>query len=96
MLKPLRRNVLIDPDPQPEASGGILMPQYRDWIATSGTVLACGPLVVGIVTGDRVVFSPEVGTRVFEGGREYLLLIDEDVSAVVQPGVTAEFVEANA
>jgi len=90
----LRNKVLIDPDPQPETSGSILMPQYREWVATSGTVLDVGPLVRDLVAGDRVVFSPDVGTRVTEGQREYLLLLDEDVDAVVLPGVTAEMVES--
>ena len=90
MLRPLKSNVLIDPDPQPESDNGILLPQYRDWVATSGTVLDCGDRVNGVQAGDRVVFSPDVGTRVTEGQNEYLLLHDSDVLAVVTPGVVAE------
>lgn len=90
MLTPLKSNVLIDPDKQPETEGGILLPQYRDWIATSGTVIDCGRDVRDVSVGDRVVFSPESGTRVYEGEREYLLLIDEDVLAVVTDGARAE------
>lgn len=39
----LGHRVLIKPDPQPEAAGGILLPEHRDWVSTSGTVVQVGP-----------------------------------------------------
>jgi co-chaperonin GroES (HSP10) len=39
----LGHRVLIAPDPQPEASSGIVLPQDREWVATSGTVVQVGP-----------------------------------------------------
>lgn len=119
MLRPLKSNVLIEPDAtgprMEETRNGVVLvtgganamaglvggevrvsDKYGDWIPTSGTVVDVGPLVEDIAIGDRVVFSPEVGMRVTEGGTEYLLIRDEDVDAVVMPGVTAEFIEANA
>jgi co-chaperonin GroES (HSP10) len=43
MLKPTGHRILIQPDDQPEQSGAILLPQHRDFVATSGTVIALGP-----------------------------------------------------
>jgi co-chaperonin GroES (HSP10) len=39
----LGHRVLITPDEQPQASGGIELPQDREWVATSGTVVQVGP-----------------------------------------------------
>lgn len=39
----LGHRVLITPDPQPEAESGIVLPQDREWVATSGTVVQVGP-----------------------------------------------------
>lgn len=39
----LGHRVLIKPDPQPERSGDLLLPEHRDWVSTSGTVVQVGP-----------------------------------------------------
>jgi co-chaperonin GroES (HSP10) len=39
----LGHRVLIQPDEQPTAQGGVELPQDREWVATSGTVLQVGP-----------------------------------------------------
>lgn len=45
MIQPLRHRILIKPDDQPETedSGLILLPQDRDYVPSSGTVVALGP-----------------------------------------------------
>lgn len=43
MIRPTGHRVLIQPDAQPESSGDILLPQHREFVATSGTVIAIGP-----------------------------------------------------
>lgn len=43
MIRPTGHRILIQPDAQPEHEGAILLPQHRDFIATSGTVVAIGP-----------------------------------------------------
>jgi co-chaperonin GroES (HSP10) len=43
MLKPTGHRILIQPDEQPEQDGAILLPQHRDFVSTSGTVIALGP-----------------------------------------------------
>jgi co-chaperonin GroES (HSP10) len=42
-VRPTGHRVLIQPDEQPEQDGAILLPQDREFIATSGTVIAIGP-----------------------------------------------------
>lgn len=39
----LGHRVLIKPDAQPDESSGIVLPQDREWVATSGTVVQVGP-----------------------------------------------------
>lgn len=39
----LGHRVLIAPDPQPASQGGIELPQDRQWVSTSGTVVQVGP-----------------------------------------------------
>jgi co-chaperonin GroES (HSP10) len=43
MIRPTGHRVLIQPDEQPEQSGDILLPQHREFVSTSGTVIAIGP-----------------------------------------------------
>jgi co-chaperonin GroES (HSP10) len=43
VIRPTGHRILIQPDQQPEADGAILLPQHRDFVATSGTVIAMGP-----------------------------------------------------
>lgn len=43
MIRPTGHRILIRPDEQPEADGAILLPQHREFVATSGTVVAIGP-----------------------------------------------------
>jgi co-chaperonin GroES (HSP10) len=42
-LKPLGHRILIQPDEQPDYDGLILLPEHRDHVSTSGTVIALGP-----------------------------------------------------
>lgn len=39
----LGHRVLIKPDPQPTVESGIVLPEHRDWVSTSGTVVQVGP-----------------------------------------------------
>lgn len=39
----LGHRVLIKPDEQPASQGGIELPQDREWVATSGTIVQVGP-----------------------------------------------------
>jgi len=43
VIRPTGHRVLIQPDEQPESEGDILLPQHREFVATSGTVIAIGP-----------------------------------------------------
>ncbi len=42
-MKPLGHRILIQPDAEPTRDGLILLPEHRDFVATSGTVIALGP-----------------------------------------------------
>jgi co-chaperonin GroES (HSP10) len=43
VIRPTGHRILIQPDEQPEQTGAILLPQQREFVATSGMVVAIGP-----------------------------------------------------
>lgn len=43
MIRPTGHRILIQPDEQPAQDGAILLPQHREYVSTSGTVIAIGP-----------------------------------------------------
>lgn len=43
MIRPTGHRILIQPDEQPTHSDLVLLPEHRDFVATSGTVIALGP-----------------------------------------------------
>lgn len=86
-IKMLHDRVLVrEPheDGERRSSGGILIPATAQvskrlmW----GEVLAVGNHVRAVVTGDRVLFSPEDRFEVEIAGDEYLLLRERDLHAV--------------
>lgn len=44
MLRPIGHRILVKPDePEETSAGGLILPQQRDHVATSGIVVAVGP-----------------------------------------------------
>lgn len=72
------------PDGERTSTGGILIPataQVGKRLAWA-LVVAVGPNVRTIATGDRVLFEPEDRANVELKGVEYILLRERDVHAV--------------
>lgn len=92
-LKPLNDKVLIERlEAVDKTSGGILLPDSAKEKPTEGRIVAAGdgrwnddgkrvPLTVK--PGDKVLFSAYAGTQVKEGGKEYLILDESEVLAVL-------------
>lgn len=92
-LKPLNDKVLIERlEAVDKTSGGILLPDSAKEKPTEGRIVAAGdgrwndegkrvPLTVK--AGDRVLFSAYAGTQVKDGGKEYLILDESEVLAVL-------------
>ncbi|MBI4615706.1 MAG: co-chaperone GroES [Planctomycetes bacterium] len=92
-VRPLAGYVLIERlEEEERTQGGILLPETARGRSTSGDVLALGkgrPLDDGafaeytVRKGDRVLFSAHEGTALSIGDKEYLLLKEEDILAIV-------------
>ena len=92
-IKPLNDKVLIErTEAVDKSAGGILLPDSAKEKPTEGRVIAAGdgrwnddgqrvPLTVK--PGDRVLFSAYAGTQVKESGKEYLILDESEVLAVL-------------
>lgn len=75
---------LDGPDGERRSSGGIVIPataQVGKRLAWAG-VVAVGPNVRTVVTGDRVLFEPEDRGEVEIHGTAYVLLRERDIHAV--------------
>lgn len=95
MLQPLHDHIIveaIDPRDQATASGIIIPDTAREEKPQQGKVTATGPgkllengqrAAMSVKTGDIVVFKKYAPDEVKVGGKEYLVISESDVLAVV-------------
>jgi chaperonin GroES len=92
-IKPLNDKVLVQrTEASDKTSGGILLPDTAKEKPTEGKVVATGDgrvtdegtrLPLSVKVGDRILFGSYAGTAVKEQGKEYLILDESEVLAVV-------------
>lgn len=73
-----------------KSTGGILIPATAEIgkrLSWAG-VVAVGPLVRSVESGDRVLFDPEERREVEIQSRAYVLLRERDIHAVASPRLT--------
>ncbi len=92
MIKPLGERVLVEPIQQEETTSfGIVLPDASKEKPQEGKVIAVGSgtLKDGVRTplevqeGDRVLFSKYAGTEVKYEGKEYLIMKESDIHAIL-------------
>ena len=94
MIKPLHDQVLIQLEGKDNVteSGIILARTENDTEPDKGTVLAIGPgrinhdgskFPVSVSRGDRVMFARYAGHVIKEEGREFILVGEKDIIAVI-------------
>ncbi|CAM2980600.1 co-chaperone GroES [Paenibacillus sediminis] len=92
MIKPLGERVLVEAIAQEETTAsGIVLPESAKEKPQEGKVIAVGsgvlkdgvrvPLEVKV--GDRVIFSKYAGTEIKFEGKEYLIMKESDIHAIV-------------
>lgn len=92
-LKPLGDRVVIENVEQNDVSaGGVFLPDTAKEKPQEGVVRAVGTgrtldngtkLAMGVKVGDRVIYSKYSGSEVKIDGKEYLIVSEKDVLAVV-------------
>ncbi|MFU0789190.1 co-chaperone GroES [Cerasibacillus sp. JNUCC 74] len=93
MIKPLGDRVVIELVEQEEkTASGIVLPDSAKEKPQEGKVVAVGSgrvtengekIALEVKEGDRIIFSKFAGTEVKYEGKEYLILRENDILAVV-------------
>lgn len=100
-IEPCGYRVLVEPDSGEKVSeGGIVIPETSRMEQDVGTLVAVGPLAWSdqgdgtpwAEIGDRVMFAKYGGKFVTdpETHREYKILNDEDINAVINGGIVSD------
>jgi chaperonin GroES len=92
-IKPLYDNVLVERiEASDTTAGGIVLPDSAKEKPTEGRVVAVGDgkldkdgkhLSLSVSKGDRILFGSYAGTTIKEEGKEYLILGESEILAIV-------------
>ncbi|MFN3331048.1 MAG: co-chaperone GroES [Caldilinea sp.] len=93
-LKPLGDRIVVEPVEQEEQTAlGIFLPETAKEKPQQGKVIAAGPgmrkdtgerIDMDVKVGDKVLYARYAGTSVKLDGKEYLILKESDVLAIVE------------
>lgn len=93
-LKPLRDKVIVErAEAEEKTAGGILLPDTAKDKPKQGTVVAAGPGRVlengevkplEVKKGDRVLFGAFAGSEVKLNSKEYLVLSESEILAIIE------------
>jgi chaperonin GroES len=93
-LKPLRDKVIVErAEAEEKTAGGILLPDTAKDKPKQGTVVAAGPGRVlengevkplEVKKGDRVLFGSFAGSEVKLNGKEFLVLSESEILAIIE------------
>lgn len=92
-LKPLSDRVVVEPlEQEQKTESGIYLPDTAKEKPQHGKVVAVGPgrlaqngekIPMSVSEGDRVLFAKYAGTEVKLDGKEYLIMNESDILAIV-------------
>jgi chaperonin GroES len=93
-LKPLGDRIVVEPVEQEEQTAlGIFLPETAKEKPQQGKVIASGPgarkengerIAMDVKVGDKVLYARYAGTTIKLDGKEFLILKENDVLAVVE------------
>ncbi|WEK54967.1 MAG: co-chaperone GroES [Candidatus Cohnella colombiensis] len=93
MIKPLGDRVLVEASAKEEKTlSGIVLPDTAKEKPQEGTIIAVGSgainkdggrIALEVSVGDRVLFSKYAGTEIKYEGKEYLIMKESDIHAIV-------------
>jgi chaperonin GroES len=87
-IKPLADRVVVEPAPAEEKTpGGIIIPDTAKEKPQKGTVVAVGPgkkdEPTTVKVGDKVLYGKYAGTEINIDGKEYLIMRESDIYAII-------------
>ena len=93
-LKPLGDRVVVEAVEQaPKSAGGVILPDTAKEKPQEGIIIAVGPgrktdkgdlIKVEVSVGDKVIYSKYSGSEIKLDGKEYLIISEKDVLAIVK------------
>ncbi len=93
-LKPLSDRILVEPiEVEEKTASGIFIPDTAKERPQQGKVIAVGPgritedgkqLPVSVAEGQTVLYSQYAGTEIKIDGKEYLILNESEILAIVE------------
>ncbi len=93
-IKPLADRVLVEPlEGETVSKGGIVIPDTAKEKPQQGKVIAVGPGRIGeegtriepdVKKGQKILYGKYSGTEVTVSGKEYLILRESDILAVIE------------
>lgn len=93
MIKPLADRVLIEPAPAEEKTvSGLYIPDNAKEKPMQGTIVAVGPgkkdesgktIALDVKVGDKVLYGKYSGTEVSVEGKDYLIVRESDIFAIL-------------
>lgn len=93
MIKPLGDRVVLEAiEKEEKTASGIVLPETAKEKPQEGRIVAVGSgrvddgdrIPLEVKEGDRVIFSKYAGTEVKFGDKEYLILRESDILAIVE------------
>jgi len=83
-IRPVGDKLLVQRcDVAPVSVGGIIIPDSAKEKPSEGTVVALGSKKFTVEVGDNVLFTKFAGTEVSYEGQTFLVMLEEDILAVV-------------
>lgn len=87
-IKPLADRVLVQPqEAEEKTASGIIIPDTAKEKPQKGTVVAVGPGTkdeeMQVKSGDTVLYGKYAGTEISIDGKDYLIMKQSDILAVV-------------
>lgn len=84
-IRPMNTNVLLSPaKSKTKSDGGILIPDVAQQEQQRGTVISCGPAVMGVKPGEKVIYTKFSGTPLIIDGQELLMVGEDAIVAVIE------------
>jgi chaperonin GroES len=85
-IQPLGENVLIEPmKADSKTAGGIVLPDTSEEKPQEGMVIAIGDdKKIKVKKGQKIIYSKYSGNEIKAGEKEYLLVKNEDILAIVK------------
>jgi chaperonin GroES len=85
-IQPLGENVLVEPmKADAKTASGIVLPDTSEEKPQEGMVIAIGDdKKIKVKNGQKVIYSKYSGNEIKVGDKEYLLVKNEDILAIVK------------